>query len=191
MRSSVSLSMGTLRQWPAHKSRHSFVAWLHIPFDFAAVRSIGAFTESRPARRLTALTDAIGRALGGGSGKVLLHQENHPMTDATITKPAAKRPRKMARELQPQAAVPSSGTPENAAISAPPPAQGKVQSKVSMVLDLLRRPIGADLDELVTLTGWLPHTIRAALTGLRKKGHSVISEKVEGVRRYRVEAAAV
>ena len=113
------------------------------------------------------------------------------MTEATITKPAAKRPRKMARELQPQAAVPSSGTLAIAAISAPPPARGKAQSKVSMVLDLLRRPTGAALDELVTVTGWLPHTTRAALTGLRKKGHSLISEKVEGVRRYRVDGTTV
>ena len=113
------------------------------------------------------------------------------MTDATITKPADKRPRKMARELQSQTAVPSSGKSAISATSASSPAQGKVQSKVSMVLDLLRRPTGADLEELVTVTGWLPHTTRAALTGLRKKGHSLISEKVEGVRRYRVEAVKV
>lgn len=31
---------------------------------------------------------------------------------------------------------------------------------------------GASLDELAGATGWLPHTTRAALTGLRKKGHA-------------------
>ena len=36
---------------------------------------------------------------------------------------------------------------------------------------------------------WLPHTTRAALTGLKKKGHAVTSDKVEGrVRIYRVVA---
>ena len=46
----------------------------------------------------------------------------------------------------------------------------KPVSKISMVADLLRRKGGATLAELVAATGWLPHTTRAALTGLRKKG---------------------
>jgi DNA-binding MarR family transcriptional regulator len=46
-------------------------------------------------------------------------------------------------------------------------------SKSSMVLDLLRRANGATLPELIEATGWLPHTTRAALTGLRKKGHAI------------------
>jgi hypothetical protein len=29
-------------------------------------------------------------------------------------------------------------------------------------------------------TGWLPHTSRAALTGLRKRGYSVVRERIEG-----------
>jgi Protein of unknown function (DUF3489) len=32
---------------------------------------------------------------------------------------------------------------------------------------------GATLDELVAATAWLPHTTRAALTSLRKKGHQI------------------
>jgi hypothetical protein len=57
------------------------------------------------------------------------------------------------------------------------------------VLDLLRRPEGATLDDLVAATSWLPHTTRAALTGLKKKGHVISSEKRDGVRRYRIVAA--
>ncbi|MEO5586916.1 MAG: recombinase family protein, partial [Novosphingobium sp.] len=44
-------------------------------------------------------------------------------------------------------------------------------SKIDQVLALLRREEGATLAELMETTGWLPHTTRAALTGLRKKGH--------------------
>lgn len=47
------------------------------------------------------------------------------------------------------------------------------ESKASQVLAMLQRQEGATLDELVAATGWLPHTTRAALTGLRKKGHSI------------------
>jgi len=38
---------------------------------------------------------------------------------------------------------------------------------------------------MVEATGWLPHTARAALTGLKKKGHEVTSVKSDGVRTYR------
>ena len=41
------------------------------------------------------------------------------------------------------------------------------------------RPAGATIDQLVAATGWLPHTTRAALTGLKKKGHVLTSEKRE------------
>lgn len=50
----------------------------------------------------------------------------------------------------------------------PPPA-----SKQAKVLALLAREEGATLDDLVRATGWLPHTTRAALTGLRHKGHVI------------------
>ncbi|MFG1284579.1 DUF3489 domain-containing protein [Xanthobacter autotrophicus] len=53
-------------------------------------------------------------------------------------------------------------------------------SKLGMVLALLEKPQGASLAKLVEVTGWLPHTTRAALTGLRKRGFAVVSEKAEG-----------
>lgn len=45
------------------------------------------------------------------------------------------------------------------------------------MLGLLEAAEGATLNKLVEVTGWLPHTTRAALTGLRKRGHAVTSEK--------------
>src|SRR5688572_21556978 len=50
-------------------------------------------------------------------------------------------------------------------------------SKQAIVLDLLDRPQGATLDELVAATGWLPHTTRAALTGFRKRGFELERNK--------------
>ncbi len=49
----------------------------------------------------------------------------------------------------------------------------KPLSKIGTVADLLRREGGATLAELVAATGWQPHTTRAALTGLRKKGYAI------------------
>jgi DNA-binding MarR family transcriptional regulator len=77
-------------------------------------------------------------------------------------------PRKMARE--PNAAAAKVGTPTNQTLQ--PPAQLK-SSKIALVLDLLRRQEGATLAELIEATGWLPHSARAVLTGLRKKGHTI------------------
>ena len=55
-----------------------------------------------------------------------------------------------------------------------------------MLIELLGRDSGVTLDQMVEATGWLPHTTRAALTGLKKKGHVITSNKIEGVRTYRI-----
>lgn len=49
----------------------------------------------------------------------------------------------------------------------------KPESKIARVVTLLKREDGATPGELMQTTGWLPHTTRAAITGLRKKGHEV------------------
>ncbi len=46
-------------------------------------------------------------------------------------------------------------------------------SKQALLISLLMSTEGASLDELVAATGWLPHTVRAALTGLRKRGYAI------------------
>ena len=60
------------------------------------------------------------------------------------------------------------------------------ESKTDKAIALLQRPEGATLAELVVATGWQLHTTRPALTGLRKKGQAIDSEKVDGVRPYRI-----
>ena len=53
----------------------------------------------------------------------------------------------------------------------------RIGSKQALIIKLLSRKSGATLDALVEATGWLPHTVRAALTGLRKRGYSVLLER--------------
>ncbi|MCB2075506.1 MAG: DUF3489 domain-containing protein [Novosphingobium sp.] len=67
-------------------------------------------------------------------------------------------------------------------------ASPRVRSKIGAVIALLQRDEGATLDEMVEATGWLPHTTRAALTGLRKKGHSIEKTKRGDVTCYRIAA---
>jgi hypothetical protein len=73
------------------------------------------------------------------------------------------------------------------ALAAPKTSRGP--NKTELVLGLLRRPEGAVLAELTQATGWLPHTTRAALTGLRKKGHVVERAKRGDMTCYHIAAA--
>ena len=63
-------------------------------------------------------------------------------------------------------------------------------SKLAEVVALLRRHEGASVAQLMDVTGWLPHTTRAALTGLRKRGTPVVREAAEGGSVYRIPASA-
>lgn len=82
---------------------------------------------------------------------------------------------------------------EVARAPAPTPATSvpRAGSKTQMVLTLLGREGGVSPAELIDATGWLPHTMRAALTGLRKKGHGIELGKRGEERVYRLTGAAV
>ncbi|UZK67308.1 DUF3489 domain-containing protein [Sphingomonas sp. M1-B02] len=71
---------------------------------------------------------------------------------------------------------PASPTPERA-------------TKSASVIALLQRGDGATLAELIAATDWLPHTTRAALTGLRKKGHIIERSKRGDTTCYRITVA--
>ena len=73
--------------------------------------------------------------------------------------------------------------------SAPDPA--KLPSKHAQLAAFVTRDAGATLDQMIDLTGWLPHTTRAAMTGLKKRGYAISSDKVDGVRTYRAVAPEV
>ncbi|MDX3899366.1 MAG: DUF3489 domain-containing protein [Sphingobium sp.] len=83
--------------------------------------------------------------------------------------------------------------PGGETVPAPAPATSapRAGSKTQMVLALLGREEGATPAELIDATGWLPHTMRAALTGLRKKGHGIELGKRGEERVYRLTGAAV
>lgn len=62
-------------------------------------------------------------------------------------------------------------------------------NKTGQVLVLLRRKKGATIVELMQATDWLAHTVRAALSGLRKKGHVIERSKRGEVTCYRMVEA--
>lgn len=65
--------------------------------------------------------------------------------------------------------------------------KSKPKSKIDLLIARLQRPTGASINDLAKVTGWQAHSVRGAVAGaLRKKGHNVISDKVDGIRRYRL-----
>jgi hypothetical protein len=56
----------------------------------------------------------------------------------------------------------------------------RASSKLARVINLLQQSNGATILHLREATGWLPHTTRAALTGLRRRGYAVVRERVDG-----------
>jgi hypothetical protein len=69
-------------------------------------------------------------------------------------------------------------------------------TKQAQLIALLSVPSGASIEVLTAALGWLPHTTRAALTGLRQKGYAIEREKVvaEGeasTTRYRIVAVVL
>ena len=64
-------------------------------------------------------------------------------------------------------------------------------SKQDKIVALLRRPEGADLEVLVKETGWQKHSVRGFLAGtVRKKLKlPLLSEKIDGIRNYRIGTA--
>jgi len=64
-------------------------------------------------------------------------------------------------------------------------------TKQAQVIQMLSAKTGATLEALVDATGWLPHTTRAALTGLRKRGFSIErSRDGNGPSTYRITTGA-
>lgn len=68
------------------------------------------------------------------------------------------------------------------------PVEGRV-TKHAQLMQLLNRPNGASIAELMEPTGWQQHSVRGFLAGTVKKklGLALMSSRAEGeVRRYRI-----
>ena len=83
-----------------------------------------------------------------------------------------------------QDATPAEGTPagDTVADAAPKERKARAGTKQAQLIEMLRAPAGASIEEIVAATGWQPHTVRGAIAGALKKklGLEVTSEKVDG-----------
>jgi predicted ArsR family transcriptional regulator len=67
------------------------------------------------------------------------------------------------------------------------------KSKKDQLIELLQTKGGADVRQMSEALEWLPHTVRAALTGLRKANIAIekISSRDGGPARYRISSKRV
>lgn len=116
--------------------------------------------------------DADGRAIllhitNAGLAAIGIEPEG-PDTAPTGAKetPRAEPPVDTSRESNP---VPKARTPREG-------------TKQATLIDMLRAPNGATIEEIMAATGWQSHTVRGAMAGALKKklGLEVASEKIEG-----------
>jgi len=60
-------------------------------------------------------------------------------------------------------------------------------SKRAILIGMLSKPKGASVPRIQRSLGWLPHTVRAAITGLRKQGYAIDRHKGDdGTSIYRI-----
>ena len=122
--------------------------------------------------------------------------EKTTLKKSASRKKAAAKGQKSAKGGKPKAAAPKKTVPAKKAAQAPKKtAKSKTEgarqgSKTAMILDLLKRPGGATLKEIMKFSGWQPHSVRGFLSGTvgKKLGLTVISSKGEdGDRSYSVK----
>jgi hypothetical protein len=106
---------------------------------------------------------------------------------AQTPKPARKIARKSAKPTSKQQAIKAASSRSSRARSSAAPVR---PSKKAAIVALLERPNGAAIGDLIEATGWQTHSVRAALTGLRKEGKELVRDKdAAGVTHYRLAAA--
>jgi Protein of unknown function (DUF3489) len=88
-----------------------------------------------------------------------------PAPAAQADSAAAPAKRKASRKKAAKA-MPAAGEPEGRPADKPTPRAG---TKQALMIDMLKRPEGATVEQIAAATGWQHHTIRGAISGALKK----------------------
>ena len=157
------------------------------------IEEIEAMGELPVWRRLDDASFAL-RITGAGLKAIGVDESDVVATDATeetAAIPASTRGKKKttgpvkqtAKARKPRNSSPKSAGPRAAreAKTRTPghPKASRNGTKLDEVKTLLMRKRGATIKEMMDATSWLPHTTRAVLTGLRKRGFGVEREPVK------------
>ncbi len=136
---------------------------------FGLVREIKSRTEMAVWRRDEETGQAYSLKLtAAGLKAIAVDEGDSQASDGTGASPKANEDSSKAKE--------AATTSAPAASRVPAPREG---TKTARLIELLKRDQGATLDDLIAATGWLSHTARAALTGLRHRGYDIRLERGE------------
>ena len=108
---------------------------------------------------------AIGVEQEGDEGPAAATEPDAAPTSAEADSAAAAAKSKAPRKAKAKAA-PAAGESESQPTGKPTPRAG---TKQALMIDLLRRPEGATVEQIAAATGWQHHTIRGAISGALKK----------------------
>ena len=114
-------------------------------------------------------------------------EDNGSPTKAAAPAVSTKRPPGADQNGAAKADPDAEGNSAPAATIAPTPKPPR-QTKSALLRTRLSEPGGASLASLIALTGWQAHTLRAALSGLRKEGLSLTRRRDGGDTIYAIEA---
>ncbi|GIU75799.1 MAG: hypothetical protein KatS3mg004_2886 [Bryobacteraceae bacterium] len=166
----------------------AYLAGEAVPEDqarFSSEKELSKLAANWPTERLVEIWNGFAGVPPFGDLK--------PVKKFTDRKTAVARIWRAVQALTPTAAsqaatvVPKQGRPTKVAT---PPADAREGSKKAIVLELLRRPEGATLADIMSATGWMAHSVRGFLSGAlgKKMGLAVESLKTaEGARVYRIK----
>jgi hypothetical protein len=131
--------------------------------------AIGVETENDKAPAGATEPDAAPTSAEAGSAG------QGPAEAAQADMTAAPARRKAVRKASATAAAPAASEPEAARepSAKPTPRAGTKQAKM---IEMLKRPEGATVEQIAEATGWQHHTIRGAISGALKKKLSLTAE---------------
>ena len=160
----------------------------------AAAARVGASLVTRNLMRevRSKASMPVWREEGGKQFSLVLLKAGREAAEAHMPQPV--RPASVAPAIEARAEpvkVVALPKPIEGALKAPSATAPRQGSKQALLVDMLGAPDGASIDALVAATGWLAHTTRAALTGLRKRGYGIERLRgADGVSRYCLTASA-
>ena len=131
---------------------------------------------------------ANGQKAVAGPSKASTGAANAPVVVASEEAPQEWPSRRTKRVPAKRAAAAGEGIQSKAARTAA--RVPRANSKLGSVLAMLSAEAGATIGELMAATGWLEHSTRAALTGLRRRGYglSLTRSERDGASVYRIAA---
>lgn len=103
------------------------------------------------------------------------------------TKPQTAKPATAKQIGAPVKCASRASRPKARPAPAPLVSSAKLNKREQLAAMLLRDE-GATVEQMIVALSWLPHTVRAAMTGLKKLGYAIDSDKIDGLRTYRAVA---